>query len=105
MGTSASSETSLPTGSQTSPSTDAAIPSNRAGETAGNAARFARIVTPGTSWKWNRSSGVTPICAAVVVPAARATGLGRRRVRRSEIGVASVTIPAVAATESWNPIA
>ena len=26
------------------------------------------IVTPGTSWKWNSRSGVTPSCAASVVP-------------------------------------
>ena len=105
IGTSARSETSFPSGSQTSPSTDAAIPRSRAGETAGNAARFARIVTPGTSWKWKSSSGVTPICAAVVVPAARATGRGRNRCIRSASGDANATIPAVAATDSWKPIA
>ena len=52
------------------------MPSNSAGETAGNAARFATIVTPGTSWKWKSSNGVTPNCAAIVVPAASATGVG-----------------------------
>ena len=62
------------------------------------------IVTPGTSWKWNSRSGVTPSCAASVVPAARATGAGRNRRSRSPIGDASATIPAVAATDSWNPI-
>jgi hypothetical protein len=39
----------------------AAIPNRSAGETAGKASRFAAIVTPGTSWKWNRRIGVTPI--------------------------------------------
>ncbi len=62
------------------------------------------IVTPGTSWKWNNSRGVTPSCAASVVPAARATGAGTNRCSRSPIGDASATIPAVAATDSWNPI-
>ena len=62
------------------------------------------IVTPGTSWKWNSRSGVTPSCAASVVPAASATGAGRNRRSRSPIGDASATMPAVAVTESWNPI-
>src|SRR5947208_11595797 len=48
IGMSAKSETSLPSGSQTSPTTDAAMPRSSAGETAGNAAGLARIVTPGT---------------------------------------------------------
>ncbi len=80
------------------------MPSSSAGETAGNAARFAAIVTPGTSWKWNSSSGVTPSCAASVVPAASATGAGRNRSRCAS-GVAIATIPAVAVTDSWKPIA
>ena len=86
------------------PRAPAVRPSRSAGETAGNARRFARIVTSGTSWKWNSSSGDTPHCAASVVPAAIATGFGRNP-NRSESGEASSTIPAVAATESWNPIA
>ena len=47
---------------------------------------------------------MTPNCAASVVPAASATGVGRNRRSRSASGVASATMPAVAATESWNPI-
>ena len=66
--------------------------------------RFARIVTPGTSWKWNSRSGVTPSCAASVVPAASATGAGRKRRNRSPSGDAIATMPAVAVTESWKPI-
>ena len=62
------------------------------------------IVTPGTSWKWNRRSGVTPSCAASVVPAASATGAGRKRRNRSPSGDASATMPAVAVTESWKPM-
>ena len=59
-------------------------------------------VTSGTSWKWNRRTGVTPSCAARVAPEASASGRGRNR-RRSATGVASATIDAVAVTESWNP--
>ena len=81
------------------------MPSRSAGETAGKAARLAAIVISGTSWKWNSSSGVTPSCAASVVPAAIATAVGRNRPSRSASADASVTMPAVAATESWNPIA
>ena len=62
------------------------------------------MVIPGTSWKWYRSTGLTAICAAMLVEAASATGRGRNRDTRPEIGVASDTIPAVAATESWKPI-
>ena len=40
-----------------------------------------------------------------MVPAASATGVGRNRPRRSASGVPRATIPAVAATLSWNPIA
>ena len=101
----ATNDTACPSGSQARPRPEAAIPRSSAGDTAGNAARFAAMVTPGTSWKWNRSSGVTPSCAAVVVPKAKATGTGSSRPSRSASGVASVTMPAVAATDSWNPIA
>ena len=80
------------------------MPMSNAGATAGNAARFATIVTPGTSWKWNSRIGVTPSCAARVVPAASAIGLGITRASRSASGVASATMPPVAATLSWNPI-
>ena len=101
---SARNATSRPTGIKTSPSPAAAIPNSSAGDTAGNARRLAGTVTPGTAWKWNSRIGVTASCAASVAPAASPTGRGRNR-RRSAMGVASATIPAVATTESWNPIA
>ena len=66
--------------------------------------RSASRVTPGTSWKWNSRMGVTPSCAASVVPAAAATGAGITRANRSPSGAAIATMPAVAVTESWNPI-
>ena len=104
MGSRAKIERNRPSGMNASPHTEAAMPMSRAGATAGNAARFARIVTPGTSWKWNSRIGVTPNCAAMVVPAASATGVGRNFPSRCAMGVANATIPPVAATLSWNPI-
>ena len=40
----------------------------------------------------------------MVVPAANAMGVGTNRPSRCAIGVASATMPPVAATLSWNPI-
>src|SRR3990170_4471514 len=101
---SAKAPSSRPRGSKTRPVPAASSPSSSEGATTGNARMFARIVESGTSWNQKSSTGVTPTWAASVAPAASATVRGRKR-RRSAIGVASATIPAVAATESWNPTA
>ena len=52
------------------PRSQAGAPATRPGTPRGSR----RSSHPGTSWKWNSSSGVTPSWAAIVVPAAIATG-------------------------------
>ena len=61
MGMRAAIASARPIGMRTTPVAPAASPKRSAGETAGNASRFAAMVTPGTSWKWNSRIGVTPI--------------------------------------------
>src|SRR5439155_22510654 len=73
-----------------------------AGATAGNASRLAGRVTHGTWWNWYSRIGETPACAARVVATARAMGRGRNRSLAAK-GEARATMPAVAATDSWNP--
>ena len=78
-------------------------PQQQGGRHRGCGEHVRQVVTSGTSPKWKSRIGVTPSCAASVVPSARPSGRGITRLSRSPNGEARATSPPVAAAESWNP--